>query len=149
MTSTWHAQAYVVMVRSPYAHAKIKSINVDEALAHPGVIDVIVGQELLDAGIGSIPAGWLLPDIKTPPHYAIAVDKARFQGEIVAAIVAESTLAAEDALDLVQVDYEQLPGVARADKALQEGAPSIHDDAPGNRCFEWSIGDKEATNGQL
>ena len=141
-----HGQAYVVMVRSPYAHANIKSINVDEALAHPGVIDVIVGQELLDAGIGSIPAGWLLPDIKTPPHYAIAVDKARFQGEIVAAIVAESTLAAEDALDLVQVDYEQLPGVARADKALQDDAPSIHDDVPGNRCFEWSIGDKEATD---
>ena len=62
-----HGQAYVVMVRCPYAHAKINSIDPSEALEHPGVLDVIVGQELLDAGIGSIPAGWLLPDIKTPP----------------------------------------------------------------------------------
>ncbi|CAN5745878.1 xanthine dehydrogenase family protein molybdopterin-binding subunit [soil metagenome] len=139
-------QVHVAMVRSPYAHATLKSVNTDKAKAHPGVIDVIVGQEMLDAGIGSIPAGWLLDGLKTPPHYAITVDKARHQGEIVAAVIAEDRHAAEDATDLVEVEYETLSGVAHPGKALENDQPQVHDDAPGNVAFEWSIGDKEATD---
>ena len=139
-------QVHVAMVRSPHAHATIKSVNADKAKAHPGVIDVIVGQEMLDAGIGSIPAGWLLDGLKTPPHYAITVDKARHQGEIVAAVIAEDRHAAEDATDLVEVEYETLSGVAHPGKALEDGITQVHDDAPGNVAFQWSIGDKEATD---
>ena len=139
-------QTHVVMVRSPHAHATIKSINVDKAMAHDGVVDVILGQEMIDAGIGSIPAGWLLDGLKTPPHYAITPDKARHQGEIVAAVIAEERLTAEDAADLVEVDYEIHSGVADPYKAIQDGAPQVHDDAPGNVAFEWNIGDKDATD---
>ncbi len=139
-------QVYVTMVRSPYAHAKLGSVNAEAAKAQPGVLDVIVGQDLLDAGIGSIPTGWLLDGLKTPPHYAITVDKVRHQGEIVAAVVAESPAAAEDAAQLVEVDYEPLDAVAHPAKALGPGAPQVHDDAPGNVTFNWAIGDKAATD---
>jgi aerobic carbon-monoxide dehydrogenase large subunit len=132
-------QVYVAVVRSPYAHATIGAIDT-------GVVAVITGQEMLDAGIGSIPVGWLLDGLKTPPHYAIAVGKVRHQGEIVAAVVAESQLAAEDAAQLVEIDYEPHDAVAHPGKALTEGAPQVHDDAPGNVCFEWSIGDKAQTD---
>ena len=109
---TLQRQSYVAMVRSPHAHATIKSINVDKAKAHPGVIDVILGQEMVDAGIGSIPVGWLLGGLKTPPPYAITIDKARHQGEIVAAVIAEDSYTAEDAADLVEVEYQVHSAVA-------------------------------------
>ncbi len=143
---TLQRQSYVAMVRSPHAHATIKSINVDKAKAHPGVIDVILGQEMLDAGIGSIPVGWLLDGLKTPPHYAITVDKARHQGEIVAAVIAEDSYTAEDAADLVEVVYDVHSAVANPAKALEGGAPQVHSDAPGNVTFNWQIGDKAATD---
>jgi len=139
-------QTYVTMVRCPHAHATIKSVNTDKAKAHKGVIDIITGQEMVDAGIGSIPVGWLLDGLKTPPHYAIAVDKARFQGEIVAAVIADEPLSAEDAADLVEVQYETHGGVANPAKALESGAPQVHDDAEGNLAFDWNIGDKDATD---
>ncbi len=141
-----NGQAHVVMVRSPHAHATIKSINTDAAKAHDGVIDVIIGQEMIDAGIGSIPVGWLLDGLKTPPHYAITADKARHQGEIVAAVIAETRSAAEDAADLVVVDYDVHDAVANPAKALEEGRPQVHDDAPGNKAFDFAIGDKAATD---
>ena len=143
---TLQRQSYVAMVRSPHAHATIKSINVDKAKAHPGVIDVILGQEMVDAGIGSIPVGWLLDGLKTPPHYAITIDKARHQGEIVAAVIAEDSYTAEDAADLVEVEYEVHSAVANPAKALESSAPQVHDDAPGNVTFNWEIGDKAATD---
>jgi aerobic carbon-monoxide dehydrogenase large subunit len=141
----FRGQAHVVMVRSPYAHAHVTGIDKREAEEMDGVLAVLTGQDLLDAGLGSIPTGWLLPDIKLPPHYSIAVGKVRHQGEIVAAVVAESVQAAEDAAERVQVSYEELPAVAHPVKALEEGAPQIHQDAPGNLCFEWELGDREAT----
>ena len=139
-------QLHVAMVRSPHAHAIIKNINVEEAKKHPGVVDIILGQEMVDAGIGSIPPGWLLDGLKVPPHYAIAVGKAKHQGEIVAAVIAEDRYVAEDAADLVKVEYETLSGVANPAKALEDGVEQIHEDAPGNTAFEWNIGDKEGTD---
>ncbi|WP_018467704.1 xanthine dehydrogenase family protein molybdopterin-binding subunit [Calidithermus timidus] len=134
---------HAAMVRSPYAHARIKGIDGSKALAMPGVLSVITGKELLEAGIKSIPTGWLHPGIKLPPHYAITPDKARHAGEIVAAVIAETRQIAEDAAGLVEVDYEPLEAVVLGSKALEPGAPQVHDEAPGNLCFEWSIGDKE------
>jgi carbon-monoxide dehydrogenase large subunit len=134
---------HAAMVRSPYAHARIKGIDASKALAMPGVLAVITGKELLEAGVKSIPTGWLHPGIKLPPHYAITPDKVRHAGEIVAAVIAESRQTAEDAAGLVEVDYEPLEAVVLGSKALEPGAPQLHDEAPGNLCFEWSIGDKE------
>ena len=143
---TLHGMTYAAMVRSPHAHAKIRSINAEEAEAHPGVVAVITGQDLLDAGINPIPTGWLLEDIHLPERRAVAAETVRFVGDIVAVVVAEDRYAAEDAAGLVRVDYEVLPAVADAVKALKEGATTVHEGAKGNVCFDWSIGDKGATD---
>ncbi|MEZ4606077.1 MAG: molybdopterin cofactor-binding domain-containing protein [Deinococcales bacterium] len=133
---------HAAMLRSPYAHAKLSSINTSAALDMPGVLKILVGQDLLDAKIGSIPTGWLHPGIKLPPHYAITPDKARFVGDIVAAVIAETRQIAEDALQLIEVDYEPLDSVTLGSDALKDGAPQIHQEAEDNRCFTWHIGDK-------
>lgn len=134
---------HAAMVRSPYAHANIKAIRTEAAQAVPGVLAVITGQEMKDAGINGIPTGWLHPGIKLPPHYAITPDKVRHVGEIVAAVIAETRQIAEDAAALVEVDYEPLEAVTIGSKALAPGAPQVHAEAPGNVCFTWSIGNKD------
>ncbi|MBF6594671.1 MAG: molybdopterin-dependent oxidoreductase [Thermaceae bacterium] len=141
-----HGMLHAAMVRSPYAHAKINSIDTSKAKAMPGVLAVITGQEMLDAGIKGIPTGWLHAGIKTPPHYAITPDKARHVGDIVAAIIAETRQIAEDAAEQVVVDYEPLPAVVLGSKALERGAPAVHAEAEDNVCFTWSIGDKAETD---
>lgn len=140
---------HAAMVRSPYAHAKILGIDASKALALPGVLAVITGQELREAGINSIPTGWLHPEIKLPPHYAITPDKARHVGDIVAAVIATTRQIAEDAVQLVEVDYEVLDAVSLGSKALEAGAPEIHAEAPGNLCFTWSLGDKAAIDAEF
>jgi carbon-monoxide dehydrogenase large subunit len=140
---TLPGMVHVAMVRSPYAHARIRSIDASQALALPGVLAVITGKELLEAGIKGIPTGWFHPGIKLPPHYAITPDKARHAGEIVAAVVAETRQLAEDAAQLVEVDYEPLEAVTLGSKALEPGAPQIHEEAPSNLCFTWSIGNRD------
>ncbi len=137
---------HVAMVRTPYAHAAISGIETGDAAAQPGVVAVITGKDLLAAKVGSMPTGWLLPDLKTPPRYAIAVDRVRHAGEIVAAVVAETRVAADDAAALVQVDYDPRPGASLGSKALEAGAEQLHDEAPGNVAFRWSIGDKAKTD---
>jgi carbon-monoxide dehydrogenase large subunit len=150
-----HGMLHVAMVRSPYAHARIKGIDATAARAHPGVHAVFIGKDLRDAGCGSIPAAWVLPGIKLPPHYAIAVDKVRHVGEIIAAVVAEDRATAEDAAALVDVDLDPLPATAVGSKALAAGASGasgnvpVHDEAPDNVCFRWNIGDKDATEAQF
>jgi carbon-monoxide dehydrogenase large subunit len=138
--------AHAAMVRSPYAHARIKRIDAEKAKAHPGVLAVFTGQELVDDGVKGIPTGWLLQDIRLPRHDAITPERARHVGDIVAAVVAEDRYAAEDAAALVEVEYEELPAVADALKARVEGAPPVHDEAPDNICFLWSLGDKDAVD---
>jgi carbon-monoxide dehydrogenase large subunit len=90
--------------------------------------------------------GWLLPDIKVPAHHPLAADKARFMGEAVAVVIAETPYLARDAAELVEVDWEILPAVADASKAVQAGAPAVHDDVPGNVSFRWALGDKDKTD---
>ncbi|MBK8905667.1 MAG: xanthine dehydrogenase family protein [Anaerolineaceae bacterium] len=138
--------ATVAVKRSPYAHAKINSINTTAAAALDGVIAVYTGQQLLDGGVGSLPCGFTPPGIKTPPHYPLAVDKVRHVGDGVAIVVAENAYIAADALDLIEVDYSPLPAVVDAKKAMDEGAPLVHDDVPQNLSFHWPLGDEEATN---
>lgn len=144
-----HGMLHVAMVRSPYAHARVTSVDTAAARAHPGVHAVFVGQDLRDGGCGSIPAAWVLPGIKLPPHYAITVDKVRHVGEIIAAVVAEDRATAEDAAALVDVTFDALPATAIGSKALADDAAAVHDEAPDNVCFRWNIGDKAATDAQF
>jgi len=138
---------YATMVRSPFAHAEINSIDTSQAKASPGVLAVYTWQDIEAAGIpGVVPTAWLLPDIKTPDHPILARGKVRYVGDAVAVVVAESRAAARDAADLVQVDYEMLPAVVDVNKALEDGAPQLFDDAPGNLAFDWDLGDKDKTD---
>src|SRR3990172_4736315 len=136
--------AYLAIKRSPYGHARIKKINTKKAQALPGVIAVFTGQDLIDGGVGKLPCGWNVPNIKVPTHWPLTIDKARHAGDGVAAVVAESPYIAADALDLIEVDYEPLPAVIDAKKATEKGAPLVHDECPGNVSYTWGIGDQPA-----
>jgi carbon-monoxide dehydrogenase large subunit len=147
--ATLPGTVHAAMLRTPYAHAHIVSLDASKAKAHPGVLAVITGRDLLDAKIGPLPVGWLLPDIKIPTRHAIAVDTVHHVGEIVAAVIATDRAVAEDAAALVDVEYDALPAIALPSAALASDAPQLHADAPGNVCFHWSIGDKDATDAQF
>lgn len=127
---------YAAILRSPYAHARILNIDVDKAKALPGVVTVLTGADLQGK---NVPCGWTLPDMKVAPHPALAVGKVRYTGDAVAVVVAEDRYVARDALDLIEVDYEPLPVVVDAEKAIQAGAPQLHDEVPSNTTFVWKV----------
>ena len=143
-------QTYGVFVRSPHAHAKIRSIDTAAAKKSPGVVDIITGADLADAKVGGLPCGWLIHSkdgspMKEPAHPVLAQGKVRHVGDQVALVVAETLLQAKDAAELVVVDYEELPAVvdvAGADRA----STSVHDDVPNNTCYDWGHGDKAAVD---
>ena len=137
--------AHAAIVRSPYAHARIRGIDTSAAEALPGVLAVLTARDVAAAGIpGVVPVGWLLPDLKTPAHPMIAADTVRHVGDAVAVVVAEDRYLARDAAERVAVDYEPLDAVADVVAALEDGAPAVHEDAPGNVAFDWEIGDRES-----
>ena len=130
------------VLRSPYAHARIRSVDTSAAEAHPKVKAVITGQTL--AGLN---LAWM-PTLSYDVQAVLATDKVRFQGQEVAFVVAEDRYAARDALELIDVDYELLPAVADAKHALDAGAPVIRDDLEGrkdNHIFDWEAGDAQRT----
>ena len=141
-----HGMLHAAVVRSPYAHAKIKSIDTSKAKAHPGVVAVFTGEDMLD--INPLPCAWqagkVQNNVNTPR--ALAVGKVNFAGDAVALVVAENRYVARDALDLVEVEYEPLPVVVDAKKATEPGAPQIHENAPNNVVMEWECGDKAAAD---
>ena len=138
---------YCTILRSPYANAKINSIDGSEAEALDGVLGVYTAQDIEDSGTpGAIPVGWLLPDLKTPDHPMLAKDTVRHVGDGVAIVIAEDQYTAHDALELIWVDYEPLDGIADPRKATEDGAPLVHEQAPNNIAFDWEIGDKEKTD---
>ena len=137
---------HAAFVRSPHAHAKIARIDASAAKKLKGVVAVYTGKDLVDGGVKPIPVGWLIPGIKIPARHPIAVDRARYMGEAVAVVIAESPYIARDAAELVEVDYQPLPAVADAAKAVQAGAPAVHDEARDNVSFHWQLGDKAATD---
>ena len=134
---------HLALVRSPYGHAKINRVDVSAAANADGVVSVFTGADLAEQ-LGSLPAGWLLDEettgMKAPEHPPLAIEKVRYVGDAVAAVVANSPAAASDAVALVEVDYEPLAAVTDAEKATADGAPVVHDDAPGNLAFDWSVG---------
>ena len=149
--------AHAVMVRSPHAHARITSVKKEAALAAPGVLAVLTGADYVADGLAPIPhnAGLMgPPDVVvrlrgfapiTTRDYPMASDKARFAGEPVAMVVAETVDQAKDAAELLEIAYEPLPAVARAADALKPGAPTLWDDAPDNLCVDIELGDEAAT----
>jgi carbon-monoxide dehydrogenase large subunit len=142
---------YAAFVRSPHAHAAIAGIDVSAADAMPGVIGVLVGEQLQADGIGNLICGWGVSSkdgspMKMGAWPALAVGTVRHVGQAVAVVVAETRLQARDAADAVAVDYQELPAVVRAPDALREGAPQLHPEAPGNVVFDWEIGDRAATD---
>ncbi|HVS12869.1 MAG TPA: molybdopterin cofactor-binding domain-containing protein [Thermoanaerobaculia bacterium] len=138
--------AHAAIVRSPYAHARIESIDPSAALAAPGVVAVYTAKDVQASGIpGMIPVGWLLPDLKVTAHPILASDTVRFVGDAVAVVVAEDRYAARDAVDLVAVDYQPLDAVCDPKKALGAAA-KVHDEAPDNVAFDWEIGDQSKTD---
>ncbi|WDL97141.1 xanthine dehydrogenase family protein molybdopterin-binding subunit [Alicyclobacillus sp. ALC3] len=132
---------YAEVVRSPYAHARIKRIDTKSALSSPGVVAVFTGADI-EGHVAPIPTAWLPPDsdIKTTAHPALAVDRVRYVGDGVALVVADDRYRARDAAELVKVEYEPLPATADQEVAMGEGAPLLHDDAPGNIAFHWRAG---------
>ena len=148
---------HAAFVRSPHAHARIRSVDKAAALAVPGALAVLFGADYIADGLKPIPhnAGLMGPpdlavrlrdaDPISTPHWPLPVEKARFVGEGVAMVVAETIAAAKDMAERVRIDYEPLPAVARAVDAIKPGAPALWDQAPGNLCIDVEAGDAAAT----
>jgi aerobic carbon-monoxide dehydrogenase large subunit len=131
------------VLRSPLAHARIRSIDTSAALQHPKVHAVVTGKDL-----EGLKLAWM-PTMSYDTQAVLATDKVRFQGQEVAFVVADDRYSARDALELIEVDYEPLPAVVNARKALDADAPVIRDDKEGqsdNHIFDWEAGDKAATD---
>ncbi len=131
---------YLGLVRSPYAHARIAKVDVAPALAHADVVAAWSGADLADEWLATLPTAWVpTEDTNHPNHRPLAVDKARHAGDAVAVVVATSRAAAEDAIELVQVEYEPLRAVVDPEAALADGAPLVHDEFGTNRCYTWKL----------
>ncbi|MFZ8940530.1 MAG: xanthine dehydrogenase family protein molybdopterin-binding subunit [Gemmobacter sp.] len=147
-------QAYAAFVRSPHAHARVTGIDRAAAEAMEGVSAVLTGPELVADKIGNLICGWAITSkdgsgMKMGPWSALATDKVRYAGDAVAVVIAETPAAARLAAEAVAVDYAELPAVVFADRALDPGAPQVHDVAPGNLIYDWEIGDAGATDAAI
>ena len=145
---TLHGQTYAVFLRSPHAHARIRSIDAGAAKKAPGVVAIFTGADLAEAKVGGLPCGWLIHSkdgtpMKEPAHPVLAQGKVRHVGDQVALVVAESIAEAKDAAELIAVDYEELPAVIDVSAADSVGA-AVHDDVTDNVCYDWGHGDKAA-----
>jgi carbon-monoxide dehydrogenase large subunit len=136
---------YAAILRSAYAHAGLKKVDVSKARKGPGVVAVYTGADIKDR-VNTVPCAWNVPDcdLKTPPHPLLAVDRVRYVGDGIALVVAESRAAARDALDLIEVDYEPLQAVVDPEKATQPGAPQLHAEVPNNIAFTWRVSGGDA-----
>src|SRR5688572_13475011 len=150
--SDWNlpGQLYAYFLRSDRAHAKIVSINCDAAKQHPGVVRIYTGED-------AVRAGYVKPltmltfkgkggmELRLPERPVLAHERVRCVGEPLAMVVAETALIAQDATELIEVEYEDLPVVIDPEAALAPGAPQLHDNVPGNLPFEFEAGDGAAT----
>jgi carbon-monoxide dehydrogenase large subunit len=141
--------AYVAILRSPHAHARINGIDTTRAAAHPGVVAVYTGKDFEQ--LPALPCAWQAAGVEnfvaTPR--VLEIDRVTFTGAGVAAVVADTLTAAEDALALIDVDWEPIETVVDPERAVAEGAPQLHEVAPRNVVMEWECGDAEATDRAL
>src|SRR5271169_5864107 len=144
-------QAYAYFIRSPHAHATVKSIDAKAASGMPGVCAVLTGTELAADKIGNLICGWMIHSkdgtpMKMAAHPALVNGKACHVGDAVAVVVAETLAQARDAAEKVKVDYAVLPAVADPAQAQKQGAPQIHEVAPNNTIYQWHLGDPKAVD---
>jgi carbon-monoxide dehydrogenase large subunit len=142
---------YAFFVRSPYAHARIKSIDMSAAKDMPGVIGILEGKQLQADAIGNIICGWMIHSKDGSPMNMgvwrpLAHETVRYVGDAVAIVIADSLGEARDAAEAVVVDYDVLPAVTEAVKALEAGQPQLHPEAPNNLIFDWQLGDGAAAD---
>ena len=147
-------QGHAYFLRSPHAHAKIKSVDSKSAAAMPGVLAVLTGAELAADKIGGLICGWMIKSkdgspMKAAPHPAIAHGKANHVGDAVAVVIAETLAQAKDAAEKVKVDYEVLPAAVDPAKAQGQGAPQIHEVAAHNTIYQWHLGDASAAEAAI
>src|ERR1700742_3542981 len=138
-------------VRSPHAHAKVRSVDTSAAMQMPGVLAVLNGKELVEDKIGNLICGWAITSkdgsaMKMGAWPAMAPETVRFVGQAVAVVIAESKNLARDAAEAVIVEYEELPAVPDIRAAIKPGAPQLHPEAAGNIVYDWEIGDQAAVN---
>jgi carbon-monoxide dehydrogenase large subunit len=134
----------MVVVRSPYAHGRAKKVDLDAARKADGVIAAFSAADLQDDWKAAMPCAWpVTEDMRNPAHYPLT-DVARFQGDGVAVVVAESRAQAKDAAELVEVDWEPLDAIVDVSKALDDSAPLVHPDLGTNECYVWRL-DTDAT----
>ncbi|MFT4096253.1 MAG: xanthine dehydrogenase family protein molybdopterin-binding subunit [Rhodoblastus sp.] len=144
-------QAHAYFLRSPHAHAKIKSIDLKDASAAPGVVAIFTGDDIAADKVGGLICGWAIfnkdgSPMRAGPHPALAQGKVRYVGDHVAVVIADTLAQARDASELINVDYEVLPAAADMIAARKPGAPTIHDEAPDNQFYDWELGDKAGTD---
>lgn len=153
-------QLHAAFLRSPHAHAALRSVDVSAACDAPGVIAVLVGRDYLDdgyLGVDHVPnpidavdatkkafLTSLTGQIFNQLHIPLPIDRVRYVGEPIAMVVAETHLAARNATEMIEVDYEELDAVVNAADAMQDGAPQLWDGATDNLCFQTQIGDRDA-----
>ncbi len=145
-------QLYAHLLRSTVAHANLGSVDTSAAEAAPGVHAVFTGADM--EHVGGVPTGWLIHSkdgspMVEPKHPAMAVGKVRHVGEIVAIVVAETRDQAREAAALIDVDYQDLPAVASLEAARADGAPKVWDEADGNLCYDWEVGDRAAAEAAI
>ena len=151
-TADWNrpGQAHAAFLRADRAHATINAIDISAALAAPGVLAVLIGEDAVaagyDRGAALMPLKGRGEALRIPPRPALAVGRVRFVGEPVALVVAETAHAAQDAAELIAIDYDALPAVADPAAALAPGAAQLFDSVPGNLCFDFDYGDEAATD---
>ncbi len=144
-------QAYAAVLRSTEAHAIIKAIDTSDAEAVAGVLLVLTGKDWAETGYGHIPSKSAVnkkrdgSPMEEPKRHAMAIDRVRFVGEPVALVVAETPEAAQQALELIDVDLDSLPAVFEQRQARAAGAPLVWDDIPGNLCLDFELGDTDGT----
>src|SRR5882762_7792495 len=144
--------SYAHFVRSPHAHAKVKSIDSSAATSMPGVLAVLTGQQIVDDKVGNLICGWGITSkdgspMKMGAWPAMAPETVRFVGQAVAVVIAETKNQAKDAAEAVVVDYEEMPVVADIRAAIKPGAEQLHPEAAGNVIYDWTIGDEAAVKG--
>ena len=142
-------QLYAWMLRSPHAHARIKGMDTSAAAQAPGVAAIFTGADMAADEVGGLPCVWQIhgkdgSPMHEPSHPPLATEKVRYVGDQVAIVIAETKDQARDAAELINVDYDVLPAAISMDAALA-GNALVHDDVPNNMCFDWELGDKDAT----
>jgi carbon-monoxide dehydrogenase large subunit len=149
---------YAAVLRSPYAHARIRSIDISKAKGMPGVLAVWTGKDL-EADLNPLPMAWaaggnsggevggVVNNVNSPR--VLAIEDVKWTGEGVAVVIAETREQAEDAREAIDVDWEPLPAVVDTEDATADGAPQLHENAPNNVAFTWAVGNREGTDAAL